>query len=157
MKLLTALVQLVSAADPTIPSPTAGTEYFNSTSNTKKVYNGTAWIYANEFVQPFTIGGALSVGVTGRKQRIYNRSGSPWLIVSADLYINTAPTGASATLQVNKNGASAFTISVTTGTNVASTTPNVTVANGDYLDVDVTAIGSTVAGSDATLTLSIVS
>jgi hypothetical protein len=154
MKFLTALQQIVLGSDPT---GVQGLEYFNSTSNTKRIYNGTTWLYSNEFVQIFSVGGALTVGVTGRKQRLYNRTGSPWVIVGADLYINTAPTGASATLQVNKNGASAFTISVTTGTNTANSTPSVTVANGDYLDVDVTAVGSTVAGSDATLTLSIVS
>lgn len=156
-RFLAPLRQYVGTADPTTPTPGAGDEYYNSTTATKKVYNGSNWLYANEFIQPFTIGGALTVGITGRKQRIYNRSGSPWLIVGADLYIDTAPTGASATLQVNKNGSSAFTLSVTSGTQTANSAPNVTVATGDYLDVDVTAVGSTVAGSDASLTLSIVS
>jgi hypothetical protein len=156
---LAAIRQLVRSADPTTPTPSAGDEYFNSTTNTKKVHNGTGWIYANEFVLPFSIQGALSVGVTGRKQRIYNRTGSPWTIVGVQLWVNTAPVGATATLQVNKNGASAFTISVATtvqGSSSPSAT-NIAVADGDYLDVDVTAVGSTTPGSDATLTLSVVS
>jgi hypothetical protein len=134
-------------------------EYFNSTLVVKKVHNGTTWLFANEFALPFTIGGTLSVGVTGRKQRIRNRSGSPWVIVGANLFVNTAPVGSSATLQVNKNGSSAFTISVAT-TVQESNTPSVTnvvVNDGDYLDVDVTAVGSTTPGADATLTLSIAS
>lgn len=159
MKWLSALVHLVSASDPTNPTPEAGMEYFNTTTATKKVHNGSAWLYANEFVIPFTIGGALTVGVTGRKQRIKNRSGSPWVIVGVNLYLNTAPVGSSATLQVNKNGSSAFTISVATTVNESNTpsSTNVVVADGDYLDVDVTAIGSTTAGSDATLTLNFAS
>lgn len=106
---------------------------------------------------PFTIGGTLSVGVTGRKQRVYNRSGAPWFIVGANLFINTAPVGSSATLQVNRNGSSAFPISCGTTVQNATSVPNIVVADGDYLDVDVTAIGSTTAGADATLTLSIAS
>lgn len=154
---LAPLRHLVGSADPTTPTPGAGDEYFNSTTATKKVHNGTAWLYSNEFALPFQIGGPLSVGVTGRKQRLYNRSGSPWLIIGADLFIDTAPVGASATLQVNKNGSSAFTVSVTTGNQEANSVPNVVVNNGDYLDVDVTAVGSTTAGADATLTLCIAS
>lgn len=159
MKWASALSHLVSTADPTNPAPTAGTEYFNSTNSLKRIHNGSAWLYGNEFILPFTIGGTLSVGVTGRKQRIKNRSGSPWVIVGANLFLNTAPVGSSATLQVNKNGTSAFTISVAT-TVQESNTPsvsNVVVNDGDYLDVDVTAVGSTTAGADATLTLALAS
>lgn len=154
-RLLSALRHLVATADPTTPTPVAGMEYYNSTLNVSKIYNGSAWIYKNEFALPFQIGGALTVGVTGRKQRIKNRSGSPWVIIGANLYLNTAPVGSSATLQVNKNGASAFTISVATTVNESNTpsATNIVVNDGDYLDVDVTAIGSTTAGSDATLTL----
>ena len=157
MRILSAFQHLVSSSDPTNPTPTAGAEYFNSANAVKKVYSGSAWLYANEFSMPFTLQGLLAVGVTGRRQRVYNRSGSPWLIVGADLYLATAPTGAGATLQVNKNGASAFTISVAATVQTANSSPAVAVANGDYLDVDVTAVGSTIPGADATLTLSIVS
>lgn len=156
-RLLAALRHLVATADPTIPTPQSGMEYFNSTTSVKRVHNGTAWLYANEFAVPFTIQGVLSVGVTGRKQRIYNRSGSPWVLVGLNLYINTGPVGADASLQVNKNGSSAATITVTGGTNNANTSPALTIADGDFLDFDITAVGSTVAGSDATLTLCLAS
>lgn len=159
MKWLSALQHLVASSDPTNPSPDTGMEYYNNVTFTKKVHNGTVWLYANEFAIPFTIGGALTVGATGRKQRIRNRSGSPWVIIGVNLYLDTAPVGSSATLQVNKNGSSAFTISVATTVNESNTpsASNVVVNDGDYLDVDVTAIGSTTAGSDATLTLNFAS
>lgn len=143
----------VGAADPTTPTPTVGDEYFNSALGVSKIYNGTNWLFKNEFAIPFTIGGTLSVGVTGRKQRIRNRSGSTWLVLGANLYIATAPVGSSATLQVNVNGSSSFSISCATTVNEANTTPGVTINDGDYVDVDVTAVGSTTAGADATLTL----
>lgn len=156
MKWLSAVVHLVSGSDPTNPTPEAGMEYFNSTNSIKRVHNGTSWLYANEFALPFTIQGTLSVGVTGRKQRLYNRSGSPWYIIGADLYLNTgAAGGIGTTFQVNRNGSSAFAVSVTGQT--ATGTPNYVVNSGDYLDVDVTGVGSTTAGADATLTLSIAS
>jgi len=156
-RFLTAIRHLVSTADPSTPTPSAGDEYFNSTTGAKKIHNGTAWVWSSVFIQPFTIQGALTVGITGRKQRLYNRSGSPWTIVGADLYIATAPTGSGVTVQVNKNGASLFTLSVAAAGNAANSAPNAVVANGDYLDLDVTAIGSTVAGSDLSFTLSIIS
>lgn len=158
-KFLAAIRHLTAATDPTVPTPAIGDTYWNSANSAMRVHNGTAWLYANEFALPFTIGGTLAVGVTGRKQRVYNRSGSPWLIMGVQLWVNTAPVGASATLQLNKNGSSAFTISVAT-TVQASNSPsatNITVADGDYIDVDVTAIGSTTPGADATLTLAIAS
>jgi hypothetical protein len=158
VKWLSAITHLVSGSDPTNPSPSSGTEYFNSTYNVKKVHNGTTWLFANEFILPFTIGGTLSVGVTGRKQRVTNHSGSPWLVLAADLHIDTGPLGGSgSTIQVNLNGSTAFSVTVASGNNDATSSPNFVISNGDYLDVDVTVVGSTVAGADATLTLSIVS
>lgn len=154
---LAAIRHLVRSADPTIPTPGTGDEYFNSTSATKKLYNGSAWLYSNEFIQVFSIQGALAVGVTGRKQRIYNRSGSPWLLVGLNMYLGTASTGADVSAQVNKNGTSFATITVTATTNNANTAPGSVVSDGDYLDVDVTAVGSGVAGADATLTFNFAS
>lgn len=99
----------------------------------------------------FTFVGTLSTktGVL----RIYNDSGRTWTITKARAYINTAPTGASAIFTVNKNGASAFTLTVTAAGNTVTGTPGTTVADGDYLTVDVTQVGSTVAGADATVVL----
>lgn len=150
---LAPIQHMVGASDPTTPTPAAGDEYFNSTAGVKRYYNGTAWVYSNAFPLVFSVQGTLSVGATGRKQRIYNRTGSPWALTGINLYINTAPTGAGATVQINKNGASWQSITVSAGANNANSSPGSSVADGDYLDVDFTAVGSTVAGADATLTL----
>lgn len=156
-RFLAPIRHLVGAADPTTPTAAAGDEYLNSSAGVKKYYNGTAWVYSNVFPAIFSVQGTLAVGITGRKQRVYNRSGSPWNLIGMNLYITTGPTGAGATIQVNKNGSSWQTLTVAAGANNANSNPGSSVADADYIDVDFTAVGSTVAGADATLTLNFAS
>lgn len=76
-------------------------------------------------------------------------------IVGIRAMINTAPTGASVIVDVNKNGTTTYstqanrpTIAVSANS-VNATLPNTTTFSaGDYITVDVDQIGSTVAGSD---------
>ena len=79
-------------------------------------------------------------------------------ITNVAAVINTAPTGASVIIDVNKNGTTIFTTqanrpTIAVSTNADNTsTPDVTsIAANDYLTVDVDQIGSTVAGSDLTV------
>lgn len=69
-------------------------------------------------------------------------------------HINTASVGSNVELRVNKNGSSIQTLSISAGqnnTSVISLSPPISVSEGDYLTVDVTAVGSTTAGSDLSL------
>jgi len=80
-----------------------------------------------------------------------------YTIVEVRASVGTAPTGAAVLVDVNKNGTTIFTggtdrpnIAVSTNTDVG--TPAVTtLADGDYLTVDIDQVGSTVAGSDLTV------
>lgn len=80
-------------------------------------------------------------------------------LLGATAAVNTAPTGASLILDVNKNGTTVYstqgnrpTIIASAFATAAETTPDVTaMAIGDYLTVDVDQIGSTIAGSDVTV------
>lgn len=79
-------------------------------------------------------------------------------IVSVRASVGTQPTGASLIVDVNKNGTTIFTtqanrptIAVSTNTDLSGTPDVTTLAQGDYLTVDVDQIGSTVAGSDLTV------
>jgi hypothetical protein len=100
---------------------------------------------------------ALSTGAT----RLYNDTGSTWTIVSVRASVETSPTGASIKVDVNKNGTTIFTtqanrptIAIGGTTSGKVTNADVTsVADGDFITVDVDQVGSTVAGSDLTLTL----
>lgn len=74
--------------------------------------------------------------------------------------INTAPTGASLIADVKKNGTSIFSSNtnrpvIAAGTNydLAGALSTTSLAAGDYLTVDVTQVGSTVPGSDLTVTV----
>lgn len=94
-------------------------------------------------------------------------------LVDVSVKVGTAPVGSVATFRVNKNGSSACTVSVADGATAASlvetpgvspgtnvpggvtpsTAPLATFAAGDYYSVDVTAIGSGTAGSNAVVAL----
>lgn len=80
-------------------------------------------------------------------------------ILGARAVCNTAPTGASVIVDINKNGTTIFstqgnrpTIAAGTNDSGAIVAPNVTtLAVGDYLTVDIDQVGSTLAGSDLTV------
>lgn len=76
-------------------------------------------------------------------------------IVAVKAYVNSAPTGASLIVDVNKNGTTIFGTqanrpTVAAGANAATVGANsvTTYVDGDLLSVDIDQIGSTVAGSD---------
>jgi hypothetical protein len=96
--------------------------------------------------------------VTTGKARWYNRTGRTLTVVGCWAAANTAPTGAALVCDVNKNGTTIFTTQgnrpsvAISGNGGTMATPDVTsVADGDYLTVDVDVIGSTIAGADITV------
>jgi hypothetical protein len=68
---------------------------------------------------------------------------------SIKAYVETAPVGSAISITVNKNGTSTATPSISAGATSATeiTTP-ITMSEGDYLTVDITAVGSTTAGEN---------
>jgi Repeat of unknown function (DUF5907) len=107
--------------------------------------------------------GSVSWGIDGAvtvrtgKARIYNDSGRTRTLVSARATVDTAPTGASLIVDINKGGSSVMTtrptIAVSTNTNKSTAFSDATWPDGTYLTVDVDQIGSTVAGSDLAVTV----
>lgn len=67
--------------------------------------------------------------------------------------VGTAPTGASLIAVVKKNGTTSLaTATIAAGTNTVLVSGiGAALVAGDYLTVDVTQVGSTVAGSDLTV------
>lgn len=110
-----------------------------------------------DIVCPFTMAGAVRVS-TGQA-RIYVESSRT--VTSIRASVGTAPTGASLIVDVLKNGTSIFatttvnrpTIAAGTNTALAGTPDTPSFAAGDYITVNVLQIGSTVAGSDLTVTI----
>ena len=75
-------------------------------------------------------------------------------IQSMAAYVQTAPVGSSLELRVNKNGSSIQTPTITTGNTSGSLTGlSDTMNAGDYLTVDITAVGSSTAGSNLNLVI----
>lgn len=105
----------------------------------------------------FSAQGAL----TTRTGKSFVRMLGSGLIVAVNGWIDTAPTGATTfKVDVNKNGSTIYGTQTNQPTWVAaSNTPTVgahsvtAYANGDRISVDIDAVGSTVAGSDLTVTL----
>ena len=80
---------------------------------------------------------------------------SPWVTIAA----NTAPTGATLVVDVNHNATTIFTtqanrpaIAISGNTDDSGTADgDVTVADGEYISVDIDQCGSTAAGADVTV------
>lgn len=104
-------------------------------------------------VQVFTVPGTISTGV-GRA-RFYCPGAATLSHVRAS--VGGAPTGSDIIVDVNKNGTTVFTNQTSrpkifAGQTTAVGTPAVTtIAQGDYITVDIDAVGSLFAGSDLTV------
>jgi hypothetical protein len=105
----------------------------------------------------FTVAGTVSAGAGGL--RIPNATGSALTIRAVQASVGTAPTGASLIVDVNKNGTTIFTTQANRPTIAAAgntsgkvTNMDVTsLADGDYLTVDVDQVGSGTPGSNLTV------
>jgi len=106
----------------------------------------------------FTVEGVLAV--ESDPLRVYNRTGLALTISQVHLAVGTAPTGAAIIVDVHKNGTTIFTNQAhrpqvaAAATSGQTTTIDVPAwADGEYLTIDVDQVGSTVAGSDLTVTV----
>lgn len=105
-------------------------------------------------VQVFTVPGTLTTGVG--KARFYIPG--PITLSNVRASVSTAPTGSDIIVDVNLNGITVFTTQanrpkIFSGEVTCPTaTPNMTeLIAGDYLSVDIDAVGSIFAGSDLTV------
>lgn len=103
----------------------------------------------------YSVVGAVSTS-TGAT-RVYNDTGRTLTIAKVRASVVTAPTGSALIVDVNKNGTTIFTTqsarpTIAASSTTATGTPAVTtLADGDYVTVDVDQVGSLVAGSDLTV------
>jgi hypothetical protein len=109
-------------------------------------------------VEAYTFAITGTVAVATGKSRIY-LEGS-YVVETVRAAVNTQPTGAALIVDVNKNGTTIYTTqsgrpSISASSNSATgNSPDVTTfASGDYMQVDVDQVGSTVAGADLTVTV----
>jgi hypothetical protein len=115
----------------------------------------------SSYVPMFSRQGPLTAVLTGQ-HRYYVESACTISVVRAA--VGTAPTGASIIVDVNKNGTTIYgtqanrpTIAINGFTATGGTASVTSLAAGDYLTVDIDQVGSTIAGSDLTVIVTLVS
>lgn len=128
-------------------SPAASEEY---------VANNGGGGAAPRFTEPWTRDGEAAEAAGNKFW--FNRTGSTRTIHGVWVSAGIPPTGSALVVDVHKNGVTIFTTqanrpSVAAGTNggVLATPDVTTLADGDYLTVDIDDVGSTVPGSDVTV------
>lgn len=112
-------------------------------------------------ILPYSYLGSLSVS-TGTF-RLYNDSGAPWLITGVRATVAAVPEGSAIIIDVNKNDSTIFTSQANRPTIPSGSTSSgkvtsmdvTTVADGDYLSVDIDQIGSTDSGADLVVQVSV--
>lgn len=116
---------------------------------------GVKWANSNQ-TQTWAFTGTAAT--TTGKVRWYNRTGRTLTIVGAWVAANTAPTTQAILADVNKNGTTIFTTQANRPTTTVgnggglSAAPDVTsLADGDYLTVDIDQVGTGTAGADVTV------
>ncbi len=139
-------------------SPTNGDVWTTSTGVFVRV-TGVTYGLITRHSQVFSRAGNLAV-ITGAFRWYCEYAGT---VLGARATVTTAPTGASAIFDVNKNGTSLWnttqanrpTITASNFTSgfVTNMDTGVTVAAGDYFTIDIDQIGSTVTGADLTVAL----
>jgi|TARA_R110002153_G_scaffold43969_1_gene124054 hypothetical protein len=137
---------------PAIGNVNGDLAFAEDTSTLHIFKTGTGWQIATASPSDFTNlvqTGALTV-TTGTKRWYAPKAVTISRIVAR---VNTAPAGAAINITVNKNGSSGATLVIADGgTKIINSSPSITLAEDDYLTVDITQIGSGTAGSDLTVT-----
>lgn len=156
----------MTISDTAPGSPSAGQTWFNSATGKSFVYYDSQWIEigggssgpqgpVGQSIIPYAKTGTLAV-TTGALRFRFPLAAT---ILGISASVNTAPTGASIIVDVNKNGTTIFTnqanrptIAVSTFAAAEVTNMDITsLAIGDYVTVDIDQVGSTIAGSDLTV------
>lgn len=109
-------------------------------------------------VEAYTFSNVGAATVKTGVSRIYLEGN--YTVETVRAAVNTAPTGAALIVDVNKNGTTIYTtqtarpqIAVSTNSANGNSPAVTTFVAGDYITVDIDQIGSTVAGSDLTVTI----
>ena len=136
---------------PAIGNVNGDLAFAENTSTLHIFKTGTGWQVAT-VAAGFTNlvqNGALTV-TTGTKRWYAPKAVTISKIVAR---VNTAPVGAAINITVKKNGSSGATLVIADGgTKIINSSPSITLAEDDYLTVDITQVGSGTAGSDLTVT-----
>lgn len=102
--------------------------------------------------QTITLSQPLALVPLAGKARFY--PANTISVVTVRAAVGTAPVGANVVAQLKKNGTVVETITISNGANesgLITPSPALSLTSGDFLTVDVTQVGSSIAGSDLTV------
>lgn len=163
---------------PTITSATISTSAITLSTTTNNSDGRIAWDATNDHIKVgtgsaqatfvpsslptivanFTTSGTIATN-TGAF-RWYNDTGKTLTIGTVRASVGTAPTGASLICDVNVNGTTIFstqsnrpTIAASSNTATSGAKSTTTISNGQYFTMDVDQVGSTIAGSNLSVTV----
>ena len=104
-----------------------------------------SWGGSGGLVKAYRYDAVLATNVSTKRIYLHQAFSS----VLIDAFVSVAPQGSNATFSVKKNGTSFQTITITDGKTSSVNTNNTTAfAEGDYITIDITAVGSTTAGEN---------
>jgi len=110
-----------------------------------------SWGGSGGLVKAYRYDAVLATNVSTKRIYLHQAFSS----VLIDAFVSVAPQGSNATFSVKKNGTSFQTITITDGNTSSVNTNNTTAfAEGDYITIDITAVGSTTAGENLYFVLS---
>jgi hypothetical protein len=134
---------------------TGGTVTITGTGTSLNPYNLSVGI---TIPIPYTVAGVLATQV-GSVPLYFSEAAT---ITNVIVGVGTAPVGSSLIVDVNKNGVSMFTSgarpTITTATTSSVTNPpdvsaSASIDAGEYVTVDIDAVGSSVEGNDLVVTI----
>ena len=106
---------------------------------------------AGLLMQTFSQAGTLAV-TTGVSRFYVERAGT---LTTLRASVSSPSTGSGVAVALRKNGTTVATVTIPAGSNTATSSPAVALVTGDYLTIDITAVGSTTAGANLTATVTI--
>lgn len=141
----------------------AGRLWFDSDDLFMLVWSGSAWVGMTRELARVSIQGLLAVGTNVVPRIVFPRACT---VMKVSAYSETAPTGASILVDINKNGdtglsifsgVTRITIAAAGHANAVTTfhaTNNILAAD-DTLTIDIDQVGSTIAGADISLIIEV--
>jgi hypothetical protein len=118
-----------------------------NTTRNKHVSNSDLNKLRDVTIPPHCFKGALTITTGTGKVPIMRDS----TLVSIRAQVGTAPTGANIVLSIRLNGTSIGTVTITAGATEGTLTLSQALTAGQSLTVNITQVGSTVAGADLTV------
>ncbi len=147
---------VATAADTAAKLPAATNGYILTTASGETT--GLKWVAP---VRYLTLGSIGTLTATAKTFRLY----SPFTctVTNVAASVGTAPTGASIVADVLKNGSTIWgsnpsnrpTITATNFSDLTNTPDTTAITAGDYLTLTIAAVGSTIAGADLNVTITV--